>query len=184
MQSYAFDRLSVVDNSFLAIESPSTPQHVAAVLILDARPLTRPDGGIDIDTIQTYIASRLHLIPRYRQRVARVPLGSRLVWIDDDHFNIHYHVRHTSLPRPGDERQLKRLAARIVSQQLDRGKPLWEIWVVEGLERDRFALVAKTHHCMVDGVSGVDLLAVLLNPAASAEFTDGPRWFPRPAPTA
>ena len=183
MQSYAFDRLSVVDNSFLAIESPTTHQHVAAVLVLDATPLTHPDGGIDIDTIRTYIASRLHLIPRYRQHLTSVPLGNRLVWVDDEHFNIHYHVRHASLPRPGDERQLKRLAARIVSQQLDRAKPLWEIWVVEGLEGNRFALVAKTHHCMVDGVSGVDLLAVLLGPAPSAEFTEGPRWIPRPAPT-
>ena len=132
MPSYAYDRLSVVDNSFLAIESPTTHQHVAAVMVLDATPVTQADGGIDIDTIRTYINSRLHLIPRYRQRLATVPLGNRLVWIDDEHFNIHYHVRHTSLPRPGDERQLKRLAARIVSQQLDRAKPLWEIWVVEG----------------------------------------------------
>lgn len=183
MQSYAYDRLSVVDNSFLALESPTSPQHVAAVLCLDARPVSRPDGGIDIDTIRTYIAARLHLIPRYRQRLATVPLGNRLVWIDDEHFNIHYHVRHTSLPRPGDERQLKRLAARIVSQQLDRAKPLWEIWVVEGLEGDRFALVAKTHHSMVDGISGVDLLAVLLSPEAGHEFSEGPTWIPRPAPT-
>jgi WS/DGAT/MGAT family acyltransferase len=183
MPSYAFERLSVVDNSFLMIETSTTHQHVAAVLILDANPVSHPDGGIDIDTIRAYIASRLHLIPRYRQRLATVPLGNRLVWIDDEHFNIHYHVRHTSLPRPGDERQLKRLAARIVSQQLDRAKPLWEIWVVEGLEGNRFAMVAKTHHCMVDGVSGVDLMAVLLNPVDSADFTPGPTWIPRPAPT-
>jgi WS/DGAT/MGAT family acyltransferase len=183
MRSYAYDRLSVVDNSFLAIESPTTHQHVAAVLVLDARPVSRPDGGIDIDTIRTYIASRLHLIPRYRQHLTTIPLGNRLVWVDDEHFNIHYHVRHTSLPRPGDERQLKRLAARIVSQQLDRAKPLWEIWVVEGLEGGRFALVAKTHHCMVDGISGVDLLAVLLSPTDGADFTEGPTWIPRPAPT-
>jgi len=183
MQSYAYDRLSVVDNSFLALESPTSPQHVAAVLCLDARPVSRADGGIDIDTIRAYIASRLHLIPRYRQRLATVPLGNRLVWIDDEHFNIHYHVRHTSLPRPGDERQLKRLAARIVSQQLDRAKPLWEIWVVEVLEGDRFALVAKTHHSMVDGVSGVDLLAVLLSPDSGHDFGEGPTWIPRPAPT-
>ncbi|MEB2285057.1 MAG: hypothetical protein B6D46_09965 [Polyangiaceae bacterium UTPRO1] len=183
MQRYAFDRLSVVDYSFLAIESPTTHQHIAAVLVLEAAPLSRFDGGIDVDLIRIYIESRLHLIPRYRQRLATVPLGNRLVWIDDEHFNIHYHVRHSALPRPGDERQLKRLAARIVSQQLDRDKPLWEIWVVEGLEGGRFALVAKAHHCMVDGISGVDLLAVLLTPAPSAEFTSGPRWIPRPAPT-
>jgi WS/DGAT/MGAT family acyltransferase len=183
MPSYAYDRLSVVDNSFLAIESPTTHQHVGAVMILDARPVSGPDGGIDIDTIRDYIASRLHLIPRYRQHLTTIPLGNRLVWVDDEHFNIHYHVRHTSLPRPGDERQLKRLAARIVSQQLDRAKPLWEIWVVEGLEGDRFAMVAKTHHCMVDGISGVDLLAVLLNPFPAADFTPGHRWIPRPGPT-
>ena len=183
MRSYAYDRLSVVDNSFLAIESPTTHQHIAAVMVLDARQVSRPDGGIDIDTIRTYITSRLHLIPRYRQHLTTVPLGNRLLWIDDEHFNIHYHVRHTSLPRPGDERQLKRLAARIVSQQLDRAKPLWEIWVIEGLEGNRFAMVAKTHHCMVDGISGVDLLAVMLNPTASADFTEGPTWIPRPAPT-
>jgi diacylglycerol O-acyltransferase / wax synthase len=183
MPSYAYDRLSVIDNSFLAIESPTTHQHVAAVMVLDARPVSRPDGGIDIATIRSYIESRLHLIPRYRQHLTTVPFGNRLVWIDDEHFNVHYHVRHTSLPRPGDERQLKRLAARIVSQQLDRAKPLWEIWVVEGLEGDRFAMVAKTHHCMVDGVSGVDLMAVLLNPSDGAAFTQGPRWIPRPAPT-
>ncbi len=183
MPSYAYDRLSVVDNSFLAIEGPTTHQHVAAVMILDARPVSRADGGIDIDGIRAYIESRLHLIPRYRQHLTTVPLGNRLVWVDDEHFNIHYHVRHTSLPRPGDERQLKRLAARIVSQQLDRAKPLWEIWVVEGLEGDRFAMVAKTHHCMVDGISGVDLLAVLLSPFPSAEYPPGPRWIPRPGPT-
>lgn len=181
--SYAYDRLSVVDNSFLAIESPTTHQHVAAVMILDAPPVSGPDGGIDIETIRAYIASRLHLIPRYRQHLTTIPLGNRLVWVDDEHFNVHYHVRHASLPRPGDERQLKRLAARIVSQQLDRAKPLWEIWIVEGLEGGRFAMVAKTHHCMVDGVSGVDLLAVLLNPFPAAAFTPGPRWIPRPAPT-
>ena len=183
MRHYAYDRLSVVDNSFLAIEGPNNHQHVAAAMVLDARPVSRPDGGLEIETIRTYIASRLHLIPRYRQKLTTIPLGNRLVWVDDEHFNVDYHVRHTSLPRPGDERQLKRLAARIVSQQLDRAKPLWEIWVVEGLEGDRFALVAKTHHCMVDGISGVDLLAVLLNPMPTAEFTSGPTWIPRPGPT-
>ncbi len=183
MRHYAYDRLSVVDNSFLAIEGPANHQHVAAVMVLDARPVSRPDGGIEIETIRNYIASRLHLIPRYRQHLASVPLGNRLIWVDDEHFNVHYHVRHTSLPRPGDERQLKRLAARIVSQQLDRAKPLWEIWIVEGLEGNRFAMVAKTHHCMVDGISGVDLLAVLLSPADGADFSEGPRWIPRPAPT-
>src|SRR6185295_19936009 len=109
------------------------------------------------------IASRLHWIPRYRQRLAFTPLLQEPVWVDDDRFNIDYHVRHTSLPRPGDEEQLKRLSARIMSQQLDRTRPLWEAWIVEGLEGGRFALVTKTHHCMADGVSAVDLITVLLS---------------------
>jgi len=183
MPDYAFDRLSVVDNSFLAIEDPNSHQHVGAVTLFEAGPLRAPDGGIDIDRVREYVAARLHLIPRYRQRLVRVPLGTRLVWVDDDHFNIHYHVRHTSLPRPGDERQLKRLAARIVSQGLDRAKPLWEIWIVEGLADGRFALVAKTHHCMIDGISGVDLMAVLMSPSPDEAIPAAPTWLPRPAPS-
>jgi len=183
MPDYAFDRLSVVDNSFLAIEDPNSHQHVGAVTLFEAGPLRAPDGGIDIDRVREYVAARLHLIPRYRQRLVRVPLGTRLVWVDDDHFNIDYHVRHTSLPRPGDERQLKRLAARIVSQGLDRAKPLWEIWIVEGLADGRFALVAKTHHCMIDGISGVDLMAVLMSPSPDEAIPAAPTWLPRPAPS-
>lgn len=183
MPGYAYDRLSVVDNSFLAIEDPNSHQHVGAVTLFDTGPLPHPDGGIDIDRIRVYVASRLHLIPRYRQRLAPVPLGTRLVWVDDDHFNIQYHVRHTSLPRPGDERQLKRLVARIVSQQLDRAKPLWEMWIVEGLADGRFALVAKTHHCMIDGVSGADLMAVLMSPSPDGTIAPAPTWIPRPAPS-
>jgi WS/DGAT/MGAT family acyltransferase len=185
MRPYFYDRLSVVDNSFLAIEGPTTHQHVAAVTIFEAGPVTRSDGGLAIDEIRRHIASRLHLIPRYRQKLIGVPLGTRHVWVDDQHFNIEYHVRHTSLPRPGDVRQLKRLSARIVSQQLDRAKPLWEIWIVEGLEGGgSFAMIAKTHHCMIDGVSGVDLMAVLLSPTPEVEVTDSPTWIPRPAPGA
>jgi WS/DGAT/MGAT family acyltransferase len=183
MPDYAFDRLSVVDNSFLAIEDPNSHQHVGAVTLFEAGPLRAADGGIDIDRVREYVAARLHLIPRYRQRLVRVPLGTRLVWVDDDHFNIDYHVRHTSLPRPGDERQLKRLAARIVSQGLDRAKPLWEIWIVEGLADGRFALVAKTHHCMIDGISGVDLMAVLMSPSPDEAIPAAPTWLPRPAPS-
>jgi diacylglycerol O-acyltransferase / wax synthase len=104
------------------------------------------------------------------------------VWVDDPHFNLVYHVRHTALPRPGEERQLKRLCGRILSQKLDLTKPLWEIWVIEGMAEGRFALVAKAHHCMVDGISGMDLLTVLLSPTPDIGFEPGPRWTPRPAP--
>jgi WS/DGAT/MGAT family acyltransferase len=177
-----YDRLSAQDRSFLDLESPTTHMHVGGAFLFEKGPLATPQGGVDIDKIRAYVASRLNRIPRYRQRILWIPVESHPVWADDDRFNIHYHVRHTALPAPGDDRQLKRLVARVMSQQLDRGKPLWEIWVVEGLEHDRFALVCKTHHCMVDGVSGVDLLAVLLSPTPEKEFEPGPNWYPNPIP--
>ena len=182
MPGHAYDRLSALDSSFLVYESPSDPMHVAATALYDAAPLRTPEGGVAIESIRAYVASRLHRIPRYRQRLAWVPLLDHPVWVDDPRFQIEYHVRHTRLPRPGSERQLKRLVGRILSQQLDRGKPLWEMWVVEGLEGDRFAVVTKTHHCMVDGVAGADLLAVLMTPEPQREIAASPSWVPRPAP--
>jgi len=180
---YCYDRLSFLDNSFLIMEGPNSPMHVGGTGTFEAAPLRAPHGGIDIDSIREYVASRLYLIPRYRQRLAFIPLENHPVWVDDDHFNIHYHVRHTALPKPGDERQLKRLAARIMSQHLDRTKPLWEVWFVEGLEGgDRLAMISKVHHCMVDGMSSVDLLNVLLRPQPTKEFEPAPDWIPRPAP--
>jgi WS/DGAT/MGAT family acyltransferase len=185
MPRYAYDHLTFLDNSFLIMEGPNSPMHVAGTATFEGGALIHPDGAVDIDAIRAYVSSRLHLIPRYRQRLAFLPLQGRPIWIDDTHFNIHYHVRHTALPRPGDERQLKRLAARIMSQHLDRSKPLWEIWIVEGLAGGhRFAMISKIHHCMVDGVSSVDLLNVLLQPAPSDEIKEAPDWIPRPAPTA
>jgi diacylglycerol O-acyltransferase / wax synthase len=184
MPRYAYDPLTFLDNSFLIMERPNSPMHIAGTATFEGGALIRPDGGVDIDAIRAYTQSRLHLIPRYRQRLSFIPLQGRPIWVDDTHFNIHYHVRHTALPRPGDERQLKRLAARVMSQHLDRSKPLWEIWIVEGLEGGaRFAMISKIHHCMVDGVSSVDLLNVLLQPAPSDEIKEAPDWIPRPAPT-
>ncbi len=182
MARYA--RLSVVDRSFLDLESSCYPQHIAATLVFESGPLRRPDGGIDADRIREYVASRLYRIPRYRQKLAWIPVEGHPVWVDDDSFNVHYHVRHTSLPAPGDERQLKRLAGRIMSQQLDRGKPLWEMWIVEGLDDDRFALITKTHHCVIDGIAGVDLMTVLLSPSPEEEGEPPPRWIPEPPPGA
>jgi WS/DGAT/MGAT family acyltransferase len=185
MPRYAYDHLTFLDNSFLIMERPNSPMHVAGTATFTGGSLIGPEGGLDIDRIRAYVASRLHLIPRYRQRLAVMPLQGRPIWVDDLHFNIHYHVRHTALPRPGDERQLKRLAARIMAQHLDRSKPLWEIWFVEGLEGgDRFAMISKVHHCMVDGMSSVDLLNVLLQLEPSDEIRPAPDWIPRPAPTA
>jgi diacylglycerol O-acyltransferase len=184
MSSDAYERLSFLDSSFILAESRTNHMHVGGVAILEAGSLRKPDGGIDIDRIRAYVEARLDRIPRYRQVVNFIPIEHHPVWVDDPHFNIHYHVRHTALPRPGDERQLKRLSGRIMSQQLDRAKPLWEIWVVEGITGgDRFALISKVHHAMVDGVSSVDLLTVLLTPEPTEAFTPAGRWTPRPMPT-
>jgi diacylglycerol O-acyltransferase len=184
MAKYGYDRLTFLDNSFLLMESANSPMHVAGTAMYEVGPLRNSDGGIDIDKIRDYVNARLHLIPRYRQRLAYTPVEGQPVWVDDDHFNIHYHVRHTALPKPGDERQLKRLAARIMSQHLDRVKPLWEIWVVEGLaNHDQFAMISKIHHCMVDGMSSVDLLNVLLKSDPTDDFEPAPRWLPRRAPS-
>jgi WS/DGAT/MGAT family acyltransferase len=181
--SYRYERLPVQDGTFLAFEDPNSHMTIGATLIFEAGPLSTPDGGLDGDRLRTYIESRLQYIPRYRQRLAWVPLEGHPVWVDDEHFTIGYHVRRTALPKPGDERALKRLAARVMSQQLDRGKPLWEAWAVEGLEHGRFALIMKSHHCMTDGVAAVDLATVLLSATPDATIEEAPRWTPRPAPS-
>jgi WS/DGAT/MGAT family acyltransferase len=183
MAAAHYERLSALDASFLEIEDESSHMHVAAALLFDEAPLRMAHGGLNMERIRAYIESRLHLIPRYRQRLAYSPVERHPVWVDDDRFNLFYHVRHTALPRPGEERQLKRLCGRILSQKLDRTKPLWEIWVIEGVEGGRFALVAKVHHAMVDGISGMDLLTAVLSPGPTGTFEPGPPWRPRPAPT-
>lgn len=184
MTKYAYDRLSFLDNSFLILEQANTPMHIAGTATFDAGPLTKADGGIDIDLMRNYIESRLHLIPRYRRRLQQSWFRSAPIWVDYEHFNIHYHVRHTALPKPGDERQLKRLAGRIMSQHLDRSKPLWEIWIVEGLNGgERFAMISKVHHCMVDGLSSVDLMSVLLTQAPLMAVEPAATYIPRPVPS-
>jgi len=183
MPRYAYERLTALDNSFLLFERPGAYMHVASTAIHDAAPLRSPDGGIDIDLIKRGIEGILHRIPRYRQKLAWVPLENQPVWIDDERFNLHYHVRHTSLPRPGDEDQLRKLSARVMAQRLDRTRPLWEIWVVEGLEGDRFAVINKVHHCMIDGVSGVDLMNVMMSSSPDTEIPEAPPFVPRPAPS-
>jgi WS/DGAT/MGAT family acyltransferase len=132
------------------------------------------------------IVSRLHLVPRYHQRLASVPFGQgRPVWVDDPHFSPRFHVRHTALPRPGGEDELKRLAGRVFSQSLDRSRPLWELWLVEGLGNDRFALLSKTHHALVDGISGVDIASVLFDASPDPAPVSPParEWIPRPLPS-
>ncbi|MDJ0960177.1 MAG: wax ester/triacylglycerol synthase family O-acyltransferase, partial [Acidimicrobiia bacterium] len=178
-----YERLSPLDASFLALESPTTHMHVAGIAVFESGPVERPDGGIDIDRIKVFIESKLHMIPRYRQRLAFVPFERHPVWVDDEHFNLEFHIRHTSLPQPGSMTQLRDLAARLVSQQLDRAKPLWELNIVEGLEDGRFAVVSKIHHCMIDGMAGVDLMAVMLNLGPVSDIDDAEPFVPRPAPS-
>jgi len=183
MTDFHYEPLSYLDASFLALETKNSHMHVTAVALFDAAPLKADEGGIDIDRIRSHIDSKLQYIPRYRQRLEWVPYDRRPVWVDDDRFDFDYHVRHTSLPRPGTDDQLKELAGRVVSTKLDRAKPLWELWVVEGLSQDRWAIIAKIHHCMIDGMSGVDLTTILLNVVPDGELEDSPAWAPRPAPT-
>src|SRR5829696_5226176 len=174
------DRLTAVDASFLAQEVENAHMHVGAVLIFEGPPP-------DYDDFCTQIRSRLHLVPRYRQKLAFPPLETgRPLWVDDQNFNLQYHVRHTALPSPGSEEQLRALAARVHSQRLDRSKPLWETWLVQGLEDNRFALISKTHHALVDGVSGVDLATVLFDvePVPKSAPHEGEPWVPKPEPSA
>jgi WS/DGAT/MGAT family acyltransferase len=179
-----YDRLSALDATFLAIEDASVHMHVGAVAIFDAKPLAGPDGGLDFERLRALAGPALARNQRFRQRLAQVPLLGHPVWVDDEHFQLDYHLRHTALPLPGDERQLKRLAGRLLSQKLDLHKPLWELWFVEGLEGDRCAVISKIHHCMVDGISGVDLMGMLMrvHPESGAGEGEAPRWLPRPGP--
>jgi diacylglycerol O-acyltransferase len=179
MSQQHLDRLTSTDASFLHQEGEASHMHIGGVLVFDGPPPK-------FDDYLNHVRGRLHLVPRYRQKLATPPLETgRPLWVDDLSFNLEYHVRHAALPAPGTERQLFQLVARIASQQLDRSKPLWESWLVEGLERDRFALIFKTHHALVDGVAGVDLATVLfdLSPAPAPAPTDLEPWKPRPEPS-
>jgi WS/DGAT/MGAT family acyltransferase len=179
MPQQHLDRLTSTDASFLHQEGPESHMHIGGMLTFEGPP---PPFEDYVD----HVRGRLHLVPRYRQKLATPPLESgRPLWVDDPSFNLEYHVRHTALPSPGSEEQLLRLAARIASQQLDRSRPLWENWLVEGLEGDRFALISKTHHSLVDGVAGVDLATVLfdLEPTPTAPPGDLEPWQPRPEPS-
>ena len=175
----AGDRLTGLDASFLHIEDASSHMHVASVMTFEGPP---PPYDELLETFER----RLPLVPRYRQRLAFVPFAQgRPAWVDDPHLNLRYHVRNTALPSPGSERQLKDLAGRVFAQQLDRDKPLWEVWLVEGLDGDRFAVLSKTHHALVDGISGVDIISVLFDtaPEPAAPTDPGERWLPRPLPS-
>lgn len=171
------DRLNQIDASFLLQEHDNTHMHIGAVAIFDGPPP-------EVEEFRAGMRDRLHLVPRYRQRIAEPPLGlGRPMWVDDPHFNIEYHVRETALPAPGSAAQLRALTARIFSQRLDRSKPLWELWVVHNLEDRRFALITKTHHSMIDGVSGADLMTVLFDVTPRPREIAPEPWAPPPAPS-
>lgn len=173
------ERLSPLDSSFLHVEDDVSHMHIASVAIFEGPPPPFED-------VVAMFRGKLPLVPRYRQVVKFVPFDlGRPVWVDDPHFNLDYHIRHTALPAPGGEAELRKLVGRVMAQQLDRNKPLWEVWVVQGLEDGHWAMMSKTHHCMVDGVSGTDLLALTLDatPEGSEPIPDDWRPEPQPSPT-
>lgn len=173
------DRLSPLDASFLFMEEPTTAMHLGGLMTFDAPP------GFDPDRFVALIGERLAAVPRYRQKVRDVPARLGLpVWVDDPAFELDYHVRRSALPAPGSDEQLRELVGRLQSRQLDRARPLWEIYLIEGLERDRFAIVTKTHHAMVDGLSSVDIGAVLLDVTPTPRESPPDDWHPAPEPSA
>jgi WS/DGAT/MGAT family acyltransferase len=171
------DRLTAVDASFLTNETSTSHMHIGAILVFEG------PAPLYVDLVE-HVRGKLTKVPRFRQRLAVPPLeAGRPLWADDVNFNLTYHIRHTALPAPGGEVQLMRLAGRVFSQQLDRSKPLWEMWLVQGLERDRFAILTKTHHAMVDGIAGVDIGTVLfdLEPIPEPAPVED-EWRPQPFP--
>ena len=161
--------MSAIDSSFLHIENDVTPMHIGGVSLFEGPPPPFAD-------LREMVAGKLDLVPRYRQKVRFMPLGAGTpAWVEDPHFSLDYHLRHSAVPRPGSEEQLRNMAARIFSQALDRNKPLWELWSVEGLADGRWALLSKVHHCMVDGVAATDLMSVMFSDETDGPPTRGPR---------
>jgi WS/DGAT/MGAT family acyltransferase len=179
-----YDRLHSLDSSFLHIERLEYPMHVGAMSILEGAPLIDDDGRFRIEEVRELVGSRLPLMPRFRRRLMFVPYDQgRPVWVDDDRFDITYHVRLTALPRPGSWEQLVALTTRVQEQLLDRERPLWELWFVEGLEDGHVGLIQKTHHSLIDGVSGVDVATLLLDSSPEYVLPVVPEWTPEPAPS-
>ena len=171
------DRMSALDASFFFAESENTPMHVGSVAIFEGPAPTYGD-------VVRLLLSKLPLVPRYRQRVKPVPMQlGRPLWVDDPHFQILYHVRHTAVPSPGSDEQLRNLAGRLLGQRLDMAKPLWELWLVEGLADNRWAIISKVHHCMVDGIAGTDLMQLMFDLEPDAEHEPPKDWTPRRSPS-
>jgi diacylglycerol O-acyltransferase len=169
--------MSPLDASFLHVEDAVTHMHIGSVGIFEG-------PAPSLEQVTAAIAAKLPLVPRYRQRVRFLPLAiARPVWVDDPHFNLDYHVRHTALPSPGGDEQLRNLVGRVMAQKLDRSKPLWELWIAEGLGEGRWAIVNKIHHCMVDGVSATDLMSVVLDTEREPPPVAPQPWEPAPEPS-
>ncbi|HET8970466.1 MAG TPA: wax ester/triacylglycerol synthase family O-acyltransferase, partial [Candidatus Nanopelagicales bacterium] len=174
------DRLSPLDVSYLYLEEDTTPMHVGGVVLFRA-----PDEGFDYARLVSLIRERISLVPRYRQKVRWIPGRiANPVWVDDADFDFDYHVRMSSLPRPGGDRELRELVARVMSRPLDRDRPLWELYVVEGLSDQRFAVLTKTHHAMVDGAAAIDIGQVLLDLTPEPREVVPDDWEPTPEPSA
>ena len=170
------EQLTPLDESFLHLETEYAQMHIGSVAIFEGPPPP-------YDDLKAMVDSKLGLVPRYRQKVRFVPLAlGRPRWVDDPHFNLSYHLRHTALPSPGGEEQLRNLVGRVMGQKLDRDRPLWEMWIAEGLNDNQWALVSKVHHCMVDGIAGSDLLAVVLDDERDAAPPPPSDWQPKPEP--
>jgi diacylglycerol O-acyltransferase / wax synthase len=179
-----YDRLTSLDASFLHIERLEYPMHVGALSVLEPGDLYDASGRFRIDDVRALVVSRLELMPRFRRRLMHVPYGQgRPIWVDDERFDITYHVRHTALPKPGSWEQLIALTTRVQESLLDRERPLWELWFVEGLEGGNVAIVQKTHHALIDGVSGVDVATMLLDPSPDYVQPEPHEWTPEPAPS-
>jgi WS/DGAT/MGAT family acyltransferase len=180
----AYDRLSALDETFLHLERPETPMQVGAVAVLERAPFYGPDGVFRLGDVRALVESRLALIPRFRRRVMHVPFGlGRPIWVDDPGFDIARHVKLTALPAPGSRRQLLALAERLLEQLLDRDRPLWELWLVEGVDRgEHVGLVHKSHHTLTDGISGIDIATALFDFSPQPAALETSPWRPEPAP--
>jgi WS/DGAT/MGAT family acyltransferase len=174
------DRLSSLDVAFLYMEENTTPMHVGGVAIFDP-----PTGGFDYGRLVELVSERIAQVPRYRQKIRRVP-GSLAapVWVDDSAFDLGFHIRRSALPKPGTDGQLRELVGRLMSRRLDQGRPLWEMYLVEGLSGGRIAVISKTHHAMVDGNAAVDLAQVILDLGPNPRETPPNIWRPKPEPNA
>src|SRR5438093_1096413 len=176
-------RLGPQDASFLYLETPNVHQHVGGVAVLD--PSTAPGGRLTLEDLVRVISSRLHLAPRFRQKVVFPPLGSaRPVWIDDSNFDLAFHMRRAALPAPGSRRELIDYVQRVISRPLDRSKPLWELYLIEGMQDGLSAILSKVHHAMIDGIAAMDIATVLFDFTPEPRIEEPPEWTPEPTPDA